>query len=121
MPAPTTTNNAASTVMNNPVASPVINSVTTVAPTTQQTQTTPEPPKGMPQKPIVARVLSLEAKGVSIAKQNTNNFPTVTINQEIPLEIRQNNKFLMDILGGNTITEPIGIKQITKDTVEYEQ
>ena len=121
MPAPTTTNNAASTVMNNPVASPVINSVTTVAPTTQQTQTTPEPPKGMPQKPIVARVLSLEAKGVSIAKQNTNNFPTVTINQEIPLEIRQNNKFLMDILGSGTISESIGIKQITKDTVEYEQ
>ena len=75
----------------------------------------------MNQKSLVGRVLSLEVKGVSIAKQNTNNFPTVTINQELPLEIRQNNKFLMDILGSGTISESIGIKQITKDTVEYEQ
>ena len=75
----------------------------------------------MNQKSLVGRVLSLEVKGVSIAKQNTNNFPTVTINQELPLEIRQNNKFLMDILGSGTISESIRINEITKDTVEYEQ
>ena len=50
-----------------------------------------------------------------------NPFPTATINQELPLEIRQNNKFLMDILSSGTLTESIGINQITKDTVEYEQ
>ena len=107
-------------VMNNPVASPVTNPVTAVAPTTQTTQTAPQP-SSMEKKPVSAlgRVLSLEQK--QVVKQNHNPFPTSTINQELPLEIRQNNKFIMDLLSSGTITESIGINQITKDTVEYEQ
>ena len=84
------------------------------------TSTPPEPPKGMNQKSVVGRVLSLEQKVGGIV-QKMNPFPEVSINQEIPLEMRQNNKFLMDILSSGSIIESIGINQITKDTVEYEQ
>ena len=74
----------------------------------------------MNQKSVVGRVLSLEQK-VGGVVQKSNPFPEVKINQEIPLEMRQNNKFLMDILSSGSIIESIGINQITKDTVEYEQ
>ena len=74
----------------------------------------------MNQKSVVGRVLSLEQKVGGIV-QKMNPFPEVSINQEIPLEMRQNNKFLMDILSSGSISESIGINQITKDTVEYEQ
>ena len=74
----------------------------------------------MNQKSVVGRVLSLEQK-VGGVVQKMNPFPEVSINQEIPLEMRQNNKFLMDILSSGSIIESIGINQITKDTVEYEQ
>ena len=74
----------------------------------------------MNQKSLVGRVLSLEQKVGGIV-QRTNPFPEAKINQELPLEIRQNNKFLMDILGSGTISESIRINEITKDTVEYEQ
>ena len=74
----------------------------------------------MNQKSVVGRVLSLEQKVGGIV-QKMNPFPEVSINQEIPLEMRQNNKFLMDILSSGSIIESIGINQITKDTVEYEQ
>ena len=112
---------AVPSTINNPVTNPVTNPAASVAPTQQTQQTTPpEPPKGMNQKSVVGRVLSLEQK-VGAVVQRMNPFPTATINQELPLEIRQNNKFLMDILSSGSITESIGIKQITKDTVEYEQ
>lgn len=53
--------------------------------------------------------------------QKSNPFPEAKINQELPLEIRQNNKFLMDILSSGSISESVRINEITKDTVEYEQ
>lgn len=114
-------------VMSNPVTSPVESPQTTTAPTaspttsTTSTQTPSTPTPLAPKKSAQAlgRVLSLEQKG--IVSQTTNPFPAATINQEIPLEIRQNNKFLLDILSSGTITESIRINQITKDTVEYEQ
>ena len=107
-------------VMSNPVASPVTNTQTVTAPTTQSTQTE-QKPSPMEKKSVsfLGLVLSLEQK--QIVKQSHNPFPTATINQEIPLEIRQNNKFLMDLLSSGSISQSIGINQITKDTVEYEQ
>lgn len=107
-------------IMNNPVANPVTNPVTVTAPTTQTNQTD-QKPSPMEKKPLstLGQVLLLEKN--QVLKQNHNPFPTVTINQEIPLEIRQNNKFLMDILSSGSITESVRINQITKDTVEYEQ
>lgn len=107
-------------IMSNPVASPVTNTQTVTAPTTQQSQTSPQP-SPMEKKPVTAlsRILDLEQK--QVVKQPHNPFPTANINQEIPLEIRQNNKFLMDILSSGSITESVRINQITKDTVEYEQ
>jgi hypothetical protein len=109
-------------VMSNPVASPVMNATTTVSPTTSNTPTLTQP-SPMEKKPVTAlgRVLSLERENAPSVKQNHNPFPAVSINQEIPLEIRQHNKFLMDLLSSGFINEPKGINQITKDTVEYEQ
>jgi hypothetical protein len=107
-------------VISNPVTSPVTNTQTVTAPTTQQSQPTSQP-SPMEKKPVTAlsRILDLEQK--QIVKQSHNPFPTATINQEIPFEIRQNNKFLMDLLSSGSISQSIGINQITKDTVEYEQ
>jgi hypothetical protein len=107
-------------VISNPVASPVMNSTTTVAPTVQTTQTAPQPsPMQKKSATALGRVLLLEQK--QLIKQNNNPFPIANINQEIPLEIRQNNKFLLDILSSGSITGSVTINQITKDTVEYEQ
>ena len=107
-------------VMSNPVTNPVTSPQTVIAPTTQTTQTE-QKPSPMEKKPLssLGQVLLLEK--AQVVKQNHNPFPTATINQEIPLEIRQNNKFLMDLLSSGFISQSIGINQITKDTVEYEQ
>lgn len=121
-PVVTTQPAAVQQVMSNPVTSPVGNPQTTTAPTVSQTNSTTPTTPPLPQKKstqALGRVLSLEQKG--IVSQTTNQFPSVSINQEIPLEIRQHNKFLMDILSSGTITESIRINEITKDTVEYEQ
>jgi len=115
-----TTNTSAQTILSAPATAAVVAPTTTASQTTTTPTAPPEPPKGMNQKSVVGRVLSLEQK-VGAVVQRMNPFPSASINQELPLEIRQNNKFLMDILSSGSITESITINAITKDTVEYEQ
>lgn len=77
----------------------------------------------MNQKSVVGRVLSLEQTVGGIV-QRANPFPTATINQELPDEIKRNNKFLMELLQGGfdfSESQDRKLNQIVKDTVEIEQ
>jgi hypothetical protein len=50
-----------------------------------------------------------------------NVFPTLNIGGELPLELRQNHQFLMELLSGHLIDQSGMFNKMARDAIELEQ
>jgi hypothetical protein len=50
-----------------------------------------------------------------------NVFPTLNIGQELPLELRQNHQFLMELLSGHLPDQSGMFNKMARDGIELEQ